>query len=60
MGREMKQKEPFSAKSVVMFSLGLLMLFPFIMMVVISFRASGDAYKLSKKPYHGLSYPDKD
>ena len=45
MGREMKQKETFSAKSVVMFILGLLMLFPFIMMVVISFRASGDAYK---------------
>ncbi|MGN0906285.1 MAG: carbohydrate ABC transporter permease [Bullifex sp.] len=45
MGREIKQKEPFTVKSVVMFILGILMLFPFIMMVVISFRASGDAYK---------------
>ena len=45
MGREIKQKEPFTVKSVIMFALGILMLFPFIMMVVISFRASGDAYK---------------
>ena len=33
------------AFTVLMWVLGILMLFPFIMMIVISFRVSGDAYK---------------
>ena len=45
MGKQLKQKEPLNAFAIVMWVLGVLSLFPFIMMVVISFRASGDAYK---------------
>lgn len=45
MGEQLKQKEPLNAFAIVMWVLGVLSLFPFIMMVVISFRASGDAYK---------------
>ena len=45
MGKQLKQKEPLNAFAIVMWILGVLSLFPFIMMVVISFRASGDAYK---------------
>lgn len=45
MGKQLKQKEPLNAFAIVMWVLGVLSIFPFIMMVVISFRASGDAYK---------------
>lgn len=45
MGKQLKQKESLNAFAIVMWVLGVLSLFPFIMMVVISFRASGDAYK---------------
>lgn len=45
MGKQLKQKEPLNAFAIVMWVLGVLSLFPFIMTVVISFRASGDAYK---------------
>ena len=45
MGKQLKQKEPLNAFAIVMWILGVLSLFPFIMMVVISFRAIGDAYK---------------
>ena len=45
MGKQLKQKEPLNDFAIVMWVLGVLSLFPFIMMVVISFRASGDAYK---------------
>src|SRR5574344_2889280 len=45
MGKQLKQKEPLNAFAIVLWVLGVLSLLPFIMMVVISFRASGDAYK---------------
>ncbi|MDY4067863.1 carbohydrate ABC transporter permease [Bullifex sp.] len=40
-----KQKEPLNLFAIIMWALGILSLFPFIMMIVISFRTSGDAYK---------------
>ena len=40
-----KQKEPLNLFAIIMWILGILSLFPFIMMIVISFRTSGDAYK---------------
>ena len=45
MGKQLKQKEPLTLFSIIMWILGILSIFPFIMMIVISFRASGDAYK---------------
>ncbi len=45
MGKQLKQREPLNTFSIIMWILGLLSIFPFIMMIVISFRASGDAYK---------------
>ena len=45
MGKQLKQKEPLTLFSIIMWILGILSIFPFIMMLVISFRASGDAYK---------------
>lgn len=45
MGKQLKQREPLNAFSLIMWVLGILSIFPFVMMIVISFRASGDAYK---------------
>lgn len=45
MGKMIKQKEPLNLFAIIMWILGILSLFPFIMMIVISFRTSGDAYK---------------
>lgn len=45
MGKMIKQKEPLNLFAIIMWALGILSLFPFIMMIVISFRTSGDAYK---------------
>lgn len=45
MGKIIKQKEPLNLFAIIMWILGILSLFPFIMMIVISFRTSGDAYK---------------
>lgn len=45
MGKMLKQKEPLNLFAIIMWALGILSLFPFIMMIVISFRTSGDAYK---------------
>jgi ABC-type sugar transport system, permease component len=43
MGKSLKKKSP--AFAVVMWLLGILMFYPFVMMVVIAFRPSGLAYK---------------
>ena len=45
MGKMIKQKEPLNLFAIIMWALGILSLFPFIMMIVISFRTTGDAYK---------------
>ncbi len=45
MGKEINEVKAKRSFTLVMWILGILMLFPFIMMVVISFRVSGDAYK---------------
>lgn len=45
MGKEINEVKAKRSFTLVMWILGILMLFPFIMMVVISFRVSGDTYK---------------
>ena len=45
MGKEINEVKASRSFTLVMWLLGILMLFPFIMMVIISFRVSGDAYK---------------
>lgn len=45
MGKEINEVKASKSFTIVMWILGILMLFPFIMMVIISFRVSGDAYK---------------
>lgn len=45
MGKEINEVKASKSFTLVMWILGILMLFPFIMMVIISFRVSGDAYK---------------
>lgn len=45
MGKEINETKTSKSFTAIMWILGIMMLFPFIMMVIISFRVSGDAYK---------------
>lgn len=45
MGKEINEVKTSKSFTAIMWIFGIMMLFPFIMMVIISFRVSGDAYK---------------
>lgn len=45
MGKKINENQSGVPFTTLMWVLGILMLFPFVMMIVISFRVSGDAYK---------------